>query len=172
MRAKLIATLMCTCLLAIALIAQDIPPDELHWGSRPYAPDTSYAIRVRKDLVEVATVVRDSRGNAVGNLQKSDFLVFDNGKPQTISSFAVLTGPEKSAVTEQGSQGSQGAAPNVMSTTQARYVALFFDDVNTTLPNLVFAREGAIKFIRKGLDPEERVGIFSASGTLSLDFTD
>jgi len=172
LRGKLIAIVTLSFLLAIALVAQDIPPDELHWGSRPYAPDTSYAIRVRKDLVEVATVVRDSRGNAVGNLQKSDFLVFDNGKPQTISSFAVLTGPEKSAVTEQGSQGSQGAAPNVMSTTQARYVALFFDDVNTTLPNLVFAREGAIKFIRKGLDPEERVGIFSASGTLSLDFTD
>src|SRR5580704_18468332 len=113
MRVKLIVVLICSCVLAtIAVIAQDIPSDELHWGSRPYAPDTSYAIRVRKDLVEVATIVRDSRGNAVGNLQKSDFLVFDNGKPQTISSFAVLTGPEKSAATEQSSQGSQSVAPN------------------------------------------------------------
>ena len=51
-------------------------------------------------------------------------------------------------------------------------MALFFDDVNTTLPNLVFARDGAIKFIRKGLDAEERVGIFTASGTLTLDFTE
>jgi hypothetical protein len=35
MRAKLIAILFCGCLLAtIALIAQDIPQDELHWGSR------------------------------------------------------------------------------------------------------------------------------------------
>jgi VWFA-related protein len=168
-----IVIVSCSCLLiAIALVAQDIPPDELHWGSRPYSPDTTYSIRVRKDLVEVATVVRDSRGNAVGNMQKSDFLVFDNGKPQTISSFAVLTGLEKSAVTEQSSQSSQGGVPNVASTTQARYVALFFDDVNTTLPNLIFARDGAIKFIRKGLDAEERVGIFTASGTLTLDFTE
>ena len=62
---------------------------------------------------------------------------------------------------------------------QPRYVALFFDDVNLAeanvnkaFSNLNFAREGAIKFIRKGLDPGERIGIFTASGTLSLDFTD
>jgi VWFA-related protein len=44
--------------------------------------------------------------------------------------------------------------------------------VNKAFSNLNFAREGAIKFIRKGLDPGERIGIFTASGTLSLDFTD
>jgi VWFA-related protein len=171
MRVKLIVVLICSCVLAtIAVIAQDIPSDELHWGSRPYAPDTSSAIRVRKDLVEVATIVRDSRGNAVSNLQKSDFLVFDNGKPQTISSFAILTGPEKSAVAETVTE--QNAASKFASAPLNRYVALFFDDVNTALPNLTFARDGAIKFIRKGLDPDERVGIFTASGTLSLDFTD
>ncbi len=169
-RARLILILSCSCLLAtIALVAQDIPPDELHWGSRPYIPDTAPAIRVRRDLVEVATVVRDSRGNPVGNLRKSDFLLFDNGKPQTISTFSVLTGPEGSTAPATGAapNAAQRAAP-----VQARYVALLFDDVNTTLPNLVFAREGAIKFIRKGLDPGERIGIFTASGTLTLDFTD
>ncbi len=146
MRVRRIAIVSCSCLLAaIGLVAQDIPPDELHWGSRPYAPDTSYAIRVRKDLVEVATIVRDSRGNAVGNLQKSDFLVFDNGKPQTISSFAVLTGPEKSAATEQSSQGSQSVAPNGGSAMQARYVALFFDDVNTTLLPEFNLRAGMVR---------------------------
>jgi VWFA-related protein len=171
MRTRLTIVLICSCVLAtIAVVAQDIPSDELHWGSRPYAPDTSYAIRVRKDLVEVATIVRDSRGNAIANLRKSDFLVFDNGISQTISSFSVLTGPEKSTATDTAAQ--EGNATNIAPTTQARYVALFFDDMNTTLPNLIFAREGAIKFIRKGLDPEERVGIFTASGTLTLDFTD
>ncbi len=170
MRARLIVMLVCGCFLAtITLVAQEIPRDELQWGSRPYVLETTPAIRVRRDLVEVATVVRDTHGNPVGNLQKSDFLLLDNGKPQTISTFSVLTGPENPTTPVPGA-APNGAPPAAL--VQAHYVALFFDDVNTTLPNLVFAREGAIKLIRKGLDPGERMGIFTASGALSLDFTD
>jgi VWFA-related protein len=161
MRVRLVLVLTCGVLLAtLALVAQDIPPDEIFWGSRPYAPEIvgTSAIRVQSDLVEVPAVVRDVHGNAVGNLKKEDFLLFDNGKPQTISSFSILAGA-----------ASPGSA---VETTPPLFVALFFDDVNTNISNLNFARDGAIKFIRKGLDPGERVGIFTASGTLSLDFTD
>src|SRR5579864_9070464 len=59
MRAKLIVILLCTCLMTtLVLIAQDIPSDELFWGSRPYVPEIANApaIRVQSDLVEVATV--------------------------------------------------------------------------------------------------------------------
>jgi VWFA-related protein len=168
MRAKLIVALLGSLLIAtIALVAQDIPPDELHWSSRPYEPEvaSTSAIRVQSDMVEVPTVVRNARGSAVGNLRKEDFLLFDNGKPQSISIFSVLAGPENLT------SPSAGATPST-SPTQPRYVALFFDDVNTTFGNLNFAREGAITFIRKGIDPGERIGIFTASGTVNLDFTD
>ena len=177
MRAKLIAILVFGFLLVtIALVAQDIPSDELYWGSRPYVPEVagSSAIRVQTDLVEVPTVVRDGKGNPVGNLKKEDFLLFDNGKPQTISTFSVFTGPGIAAVS-----ASPGAAPNAAPPIQPRYVALYFDDVNmvwsnlsASIANLTFAREGAIKFLRRGLDSGERVGIFTASGALNLDFTD
>lgn len=161
MRTRLVAILLCVCvLMTIALIAQEIPSDELFWGSRAYSPEIvgTSAIRVQSDLVEVPTVVRDARGNAVGNLKKEDFLLFDNGKPQTISTFSILAGA-----------ASPGAA---VEATPPLFVGLFFDDVNSGIANLHFARDGAIKFIRKGLDPGERVGIFTASGTVSLDFTD
>jgi VWFA-related protein len=169
MRAKLVVTLSCVCVLAtIVLAAQDIPPDEIFWGSRPYAPEIANApaIRVQSDLVEVATVVRDSHEKPVGNLKKEDFLLSDNGKPQTISSFSILTGSGGS--TGSPTQSASGASPTV----EPRYVAMFFDDLNGGMGNLTFAREAAIKFIQKGLDPGERVGIFTASGALSLDFTD
>jgi len=38
--------------------------------------------------------------------------------------------------------------------------------------NLTFARDAAEKFIREGLDPGERIGLFTASGDLTVDFTD
>jgi VWFA-related protein len=164
MRTKLIVILTCIVLLTtITLVGQEIPPDEIFWGGRPYLPEIANApaIRVQSDLVEVATVVRDGRGDPVGNLKREDFLLFDNGKPQTISTFSVLIGGL-----------APGSAPVAAPVVQPRFVALFFDDVNTNFSNLNFARDGAIKFIRKGLDPGERVGIFTASGTVSLDFTD
>ena len=176
MRAKLIAILLSGCLLtAIVLVAQDIPSDELFWSSRPYVPEIANApvIRVQSDLVEVAAVVRDSHEKPVGSLKKEDFLLFDNGKPQTISTFSVLSGPDSSAVLPQGAESNAaGSASASAAEVQPRYVALFFDDMNTTIANLSFARTAATSFIQKGLDPGERVGIFTASGTLSLEFTD
>src|SRR5579863_9044472 len=166
MRTKLIVILLCGCLVTtLALVAQDIPPDELSWGAGPYAPEIkgASAIRVQADLVEVPVIVRDAHGNAVGNLKKDDFLLFDNGKPQTISTFSVLAGP----LTTSGATKSTTGLP------EPRYIALFFDDLNTnSAKNMTFARDGAIKFVRKGLDPGVRVGIFTSSGILTLEFTD
>jgi hypothetical protein len=65
MREKLIIAVSCSCLLAaVVLVAQDIPTDEIFWGSRPYVPEIAgtSAIRVQLDLVEVPTVARDGRG--------------------------------------------------------------------------------------------------------------
>jgi VWFA-related protein len=182
MRAKRIVILLSSFLLAtIVLVAQDIPSDELSWGSRPYVPEiagASSAIRVQSDLVEVATTVRDAHGNAVPDLKKEDFLLFDNGKPQTISTFSILKGPANSAAPASAGAAPAGG-PSAAAPMQPRYVGLYFDDINLiggsimkTTTNINFAREGAIKFIRKGLNPGERVGIFTASGILNLDFTD
>jgi VWFA-related protein len=151
---------------AIALVAQQIPPDELQWGAGPYSPEIAgtSAIRVQSDLVEVPVIVRDDHGNAVGNLKKDNFLLFDNGKPQTISSFSVLAGPENSL---------DVGAKSASDLPEPRYVALYFDDLNTgSAKNMTFARDGAIKFVRRGFDPGVRVGVFTSSGMLTLEFTD
>ena len=51
--------------------------------------DTSTTFKVKVNLVEVRVVVRDAQGNAVGNLQKEDFQLTDNGKPQVITKFSM-----------------------------------------------------------------------------------
>ena len=50
--------------------------------------DLPAAIKVDVDLVSVLTSVRDKRGGLVANLEKNDFTVLEDGKPQTIKYFS------------------------------------------------------------------------------------
>src|SRR5579862_4147154 len=53
--------------------------------------DTGTTFKVRVNLVLDRVVVRDGNGKIVSNLNKDDFQLFDNRKPQTISTFSVET---------------------------------------------------------------------------------
>lgn len=134
--------------------------------------------RVNVRLVLARVVVRDASGHAVGNLQKEDFAVFDNGKPQAISNFDVEH-PATSAMAGGGAtskpDGSVAPAGNAKPaeplTFPARYVAYLFDDVRLDYGNLDIVREAAKRRLQ-ALPPADRVAIFTTSGQTVLDFTD
>ncbi len=52
-----------------------------------------------------------------------------------------------------------------------RFIALLFDDIHTTFPDLVHARDAAARFITTSLKPEDRLAIYTTSGQTSLPFT-
>src|SRR5436190_9214968 len=51
------------------------------------AQDQIPTIKVDTDVVNVLVSVRDKRGGLVGNLEKNDFTVLEDGKPQNIKYF-------------------------------------------------------------------------------------
>jgi len=66
--------------LAAALSAQT--------PSTPKAEDLSIpSISVDVDVVSILASVRDKRGGLIGNLEKNDFNIIEDGKPQTIKYF-------------------------------------------------------------------------------------
>jgi VWFA-related protein len=64
-------------LVAGALLAQNKP-----------AEDLPPPISVDVDVVNVLASVRDKKGGLIGNLNKDDFTILENGKPQAIKYFA------------------------------------------------------------------------------------
>src|ERR1039457_7051769 len=52
-----------------------------------------------------------------------------------------------------------------------RFVAFVFDDVHLTIEDLGNVRVAALKHIEQGIPPNERVGILTLSGNLSLELT-
>jgi VWFA-related protein len=156
--------------------AQSISEDEIRWGSRPYFPEPANAIHVKSNFVQVPVVVRDSNGKAVGGLKKSDFALSDNGRQVTISSFnvenvpgALIPAPVVSLPQNVNIEVRSVAPPPPPT---PRYIALFFDNVSMRMFEVVAARRAAEDFVQKSLKPGDKIGIFTTSTYVSLDFTD
>ncbi len=127
---------------------------------------TTFKVRVNQVLLRV--VVRDSHGNAVGNLARESFQVLDNGKPQPITSFS-LTG--SGAGESGGARKPATEGPGKVVEPQ-RYVAYVFDDLHVEIPDLVRVKDAASKYLTASMASTDRAAIFTTSGRVMLDFTD
>ncbi|HEV2401472.1 MAG TPA: VWA domain-containing protein [Candidatus Sulfotelmatobacter sp.] len=129
-------------------------------------------LRVNVRLVLARVVVRDQIGHPIGNLQKEDFELYDNGKGQVISNFDV----EGNSVKPETPVSSGTATPvpatvRTPPTFPARYIAYLFDDVRLNFGDLARVRDAAQHRIEE-LPPTDRIAIFTTSGQTVADFTD
>jgi VWFA-related protein len=164
---------------------QDAPTKTDSTAKPPPAPaqneelsshDTPTTFKVRVNLVLVRVVVRDANGKIVSNLKKEDFQLYDNKKPQTISSFNVETPETRTAsalasTAAEGSSSSADAAGGKAVVLPQRFVSMVFDDVHLSMTDVVFVRESARRFFQ-ALAASDRVSLNSTSGQLTQEFTD
>ncbi len=126
-------------------------------------------------LVPVRVVVRDSSGKVVTNLQREDFQVTQDGKPQIVAHFSVATpASEAQTVVRATPAVADTDSANVPNKLElpSRFVALLFDDVQLQTTDLVQARVAANKYIDSVQDPTTRFALFTSSGQSQTDFTD
>ncbi len=150
----------------------------LAWGQDEVAQkDAQATFNTRVNLVMVPVVVRDKLGHTVGDLKKEDFQLFDRGKPQLITRFAVEKASDriKPAVIpsddaeEPKPAANPGAKPVIV---PARFLAFVFDDLHMSVGDLAQSRSAAKQYLAERLRPDERVAIYTTSGKVMLDFTD
>ena len=168
----------CLCLGILLAVwgaaAQQPPPDQTDEVS---THDTPATFRTKVNLVLVPVVIRDRQGRVIGDLRKEDFQLFDNGKPQTISSFSVETlasqtvEPVKTETAPVMSGEESPAATNPADIPK-RFVVYFFDDVHLDLSDLMQVRNAAERHMNEALVPTDRAAIYTTSTRTTLDFTD
>jgi len=136
----------------------------------------TFRIQVQRNLVVVRVVVRDSKGTVVGNLRREDFQLLDNGKPQTISQFAVEVPSSKlptGLIAEKQEEDLEAQPETTLApSTPQRYLGVFFDDVHMPFEDVARSREAADRYLGSALQPGDRVGVFTSSGQNVLAFTD
>ena len=157
-----------TVLLAAAFLccpprAESQTSDKPTTGAQTEAP---FQLNVASNLVVVRVVVRDAQGKPVEGLRKEDFKVFDRGDEQTITQFEVETSfasPSNPAPVRGPGQAASPAMPG-------KFLALYFDDLNTSDNDMIQARDAVDHYLAANLQPKDRIAIFT-SGEMLSDFT-
>ena len=133
-------------------------------------------LKLESNLVVVRVIVRDAQGNPVKGLKREDFKLYDQSKEQSIAQFEEepsdevrLAAPsvQTPSIPATGTPG-KTAMPRFAG--PERFVALYFDDLDTSQGDMMRARDAADRFLAAGLQPNDRVAIFTTGGLLS-DFT-
>lgn len=135
--------------------------------------------RVRVNLVPIRVIVHDAKGEPVKGLQREDFKIFQDGKPQVLSTFTVETPNAQAeraaedARAEDAKAGTEAGSEKPASIqVPTRFVALLFDDVNADIGDFMRARNAAVNFVDHSLLPDDRAALFTFSGQWQQDFTD
>ena len=128
-------------------------------------------LRVNTRLVEVDVVVH-SKGQAVGDLKQEDFTVFDNGKPQKVAAFNIIssrTTPGESIPLPPGAVSNRLTAEGQE---PAGITIVLYDLLNTALEDQSWARQALVDYVDT-LQSGDHFALYSLDKTLSViqDFT-
>ena len=124
--------------------------------------DEPALFKARVNLVMVPVVVRDRKGNAVGNLKQEDFQLFDKGKPQYIARFSMERAGGR--LIKAGGAVQATSPDKLLDEKPAdlpdRFIAYLFDDVHMKFGDLARSRDAA------GRHVDERAAHYRSRGDL------
>jgi VWFA-related protein len=127
-------------------------------------------VRVNTRLVEVDVVVRGKTGPITG-LKKEDFTITDQGKPQTVAAFHVLSPENRPKVADLPPGMVSNRLVNA-GEAAAPVTVLLVDRMNTSVGDQTEVRRQLLHYLQTAA-PGERLALYSLSKTLRVvqDFT-
>ncbi len=138
-----------------------------------------FTIKVPVNTVLVHVTVTDKAGKPVKDLTVDDFELYENGKRQEIQSFELETGrvaagpePGDPASDEAGGQPTRVRFPEDANGEKTRLISCVIDDLTEYSPRYFgFVISALRKFVAEEMEPQDQLGIFSASGGVRVPFT-
>src|SRR5438270_5070465 len=139
-------------------------------AQQPQQNSQPFGEKVDLNLVQLDAIVTDSRGNQMLGLGKDDFIVRENGQPQTIDSVDYFTNRRLINAPESAAQF------KVERVHDERYLIFFFDKITSDAGSqgeMIRARSDAMRFLDDHLRPEDRVAVVGHDVRLKVysDFT-
>jgi VWFA-related protein len=145
--------LVLTVLAGLTLLG----PDLIGQATQTAAPQATF--KASTSIVEVDVVVHDNKGNFVQTLTADDMEIFEDGKPQKIEQFYLVShdrGGQLLPVT--------GDQPVLPEDRARRIFVMVFDEAHLANDSLMRAKAGATQFIRDNIGPGDFGGVYGAAG--------
>jgi len=128
-------------------------------------------LRIETELVQIDVVVTDKQGKLVRDLKRVDFELFDDGKKQEITHFAVGTAaqPAKWLAIEKKKPAEKSSADSTPVEIQAgRYIVIAIDDFHLAPENLLNSKRTLRRFINDQMVAGDQVAIATTSGNIGM----
>jgi VWFA-related protein len=128
-------------------------------------------LRIETELVQIDVVVTDKQGKLARDLKRADFEVFDEGKKQEITHFAIgtATQPARWLTSEKRKPDEKSPADAVPVEIRAgRYLVIAVDDFHLAPENLLIAKRTLHRFIDNQMVAEDQMAIATTSGNIGM----
>ena len=159
----LLALLPLLCVISPALAQTPIQTQ------KPAPEDKDEVVKITTNLVQVDAVVTKD-GKPVTNLTPEDFEIYEDGKRQTITSFAYISNVPGStplpATTD--AKKTPGVVPYtpVKPNEARRTIAFVVDDLGLSAESMIQVRKQLRKFVAEKLQPNDLVAIIRTGGEM------
>lgn len=169
MKNKVFLALSLSVSVLLPALAQTRPSDPVQQKATTPAKDDD-VVRITTNLVQIDAVVTKN-GKVVPNLTADDFEIYEDGRQQTITSFAYVSNVSRS-VPETGASRESGTNPIPFSPFKReqphRTMALVVDDLGLSAESMNQVRRQLRKFIAEELHPNDLVAVMRTSGELGV----
>ena len=109
--------------------------------------------------------ISDKKGNSVTDLEKSDFILYDNGKLQTVTDFErhILAKPEQEV------EVSELAPPKKAPSRMNRKFLLLLDIQRNDAIGMIKSKKAALHFIDTQISQDDEIGVLAYSPITGID---
>jgi VWFA-related protein len=142
-------------------------------GQTTPADNKDDVVKITTNLVQIDAVVTKD-GKPVKDLKAEDFEIYEDGRKQTVTSFAYISNvgtPPAAAPDNKG--GSTPAipglpAPPIKRDVPRRTIAIVVDDLGLSLQSMSIARGQVRKFVAQQIEPNDLVAIIRTGGEVGV----
>lgn len=166
MRSLSSALLVCFVIASVALAQTQVKPP-------PPAPTPQDidVVRVSTELVQTDVMVFDKDGHFVDGLQREQFELKVDGKPQPVSLFdRVVSGSQKEEqlVAAKNNSAANGSGSNTAAGARGRAIIFFIDDLHLSSSSVLKTKQAITSFIEKEMNDNDQIAIASSTGQIGF----
>jgi len=155
--------------LALLLLFSIFLPLPLVGAQTKSADDKDEVVRITTNLVQIDAVVTKD-GKPIPNLKAEDFELYEDGRKQTITSFAYISNVAKVPNSESPAapdKGREEIPPDpIQRDAPRRTIAIVVDDLGLSFESMSNVRRQLRKFVTEELQPNDLVAIVRTGGEI------